>query len=111
MEEPKLSLEQLEQLIKDTFKPKTSISIIMVILSILAFILYNCKSRIMQCLKRAGLRKPNQNKPTRLYARHQQEVKEQCKTIGQDVNKIRWELSVVYKTLPRPPLLPPQPFA
>jgi hypothetical protein len=90
-EEPKLSLEQM---IKNAFEPQTSMSFIMLvsiflfILSTIAFIICCCKGNIMQCLRKSGFRKPNPNKLTQLFARHQQEVKEQCKTIGKDVNKI-----------------------
>ncbi len=79
------------------------VSIFLFILSTIAFIICCCKGNIMQCLRKSGYRKPNPNKPTRLFARHQQEVKEQCKTIGKDVNKIWSELSVAYNAIPRIP--------
>jgi hypothetical protein len=84
----------LEQLIENEFKPKTSMSFVMllsiflVILTIIAFMLYCCRHRIMQCLKQTGFKKPNPNKPSFLFQKHQAEVKKQCDNIGKNVHQI-----------------------
>ncbi len=102
--EPELTLEQL---IKNAFKPKTSmlfvllLSIFLVILTIIAFMLYCCKHRIMQCLKRAGFKKPNPNKPSRLFEKHQAEVKKQCNNIGKNVHQIQSDITTIFRAIPK----------
>jgi hypothetical protein len=122
-EEPELTLEQL---IENAFKPKTSMSFVMllsiflVVLTFIAFmlLLYCCKHRIMQCFKKAGFRKPNPNKPSLLFEKHQAEVKKQCKTIGKNVHQIQSDITTMYRPipklhdvpavpLPRPPIVRP----
>ncbi len=96
------------------------LSIFLVVLPIIAFMLYCCKHRIMQCLKRAEFRKPNPNKPKRLFEKHQEEVKKQCETIGKNVHQIQSDITTMYRAisrlhnvpavpLPRPPLVRPAP--
>jgi hypothetical protein len=102
--EPELTLEQL---IENAFKPKTSMSFVMllsiflVILRIIAFMLYCCKHRIMQCLKRAGFKKPNPNKPSRLFEKHQAEVKKQCNSIGKNVHQIQSDITSMFRAIPK----------
>jgi hypothetical protein len=102
--EPELTLEQL---IENAFKPKTSMSFVMllsiflVILTFIAFMLYCCKHRIMQCLKRAGFKKPNPNKPSRLFERHQAEVKKQCDNIGKNVHQIQSDITTMFRAIPK----------
>jgi len=57
----------------------------------------------MNCLRQSGFRKPNPNKPTRLFERHQQEVKTQCEAIGEDVNKIKSDIKSIFNVQMRSP--------
>jgi len=102
--EPELTLEQL---IENAFKPKTSMSFVMmlsiflVILTFIAFMLYCCKHRIMQCLKRAGFKEPNPNKPSQLFEKHQAEVKKQCDNIGKNVHQIQSDITTMFRAIPK----------
>jgi hypothetical protein len=55
----------------------------------------------MQCLKRAEFRKPNPNKPTRLFKKHQEEVKKQCETIGKNVHQTQSDITTMYRAISR----------
>ncbi len=63
--------------------------------------LYCCKHRIMQCLKRAGFKKPNPNKPSRLFEKHQAEVKKQCDNIGKNVHQIQSDITTMFRAIPK----------
>ena len=94
----------LQQLIENTFHPKTQfafatmISIVIFIIVIIAGTCCCCRHNIMACLRSTNLRKPNPNKPTRLIDRYQKEMHERMDKIGKDVNSFKSDLIKKFTT-------------
>jgi hypothetical protein len=62
--------------------------------------LYYCRHRIMQYLKQTGFKKPNPNKPSQLFKKHQAEVKKQCDNIGKNVHQIQSDITTMFRAIP-----------